>query len=206
MRTIYITGDSTVETNTPPYYGWGGQLGLYISGFEIVNLALSGRSSKSFLDEGAFAPAVTGMKPDDLLLVCFGHNDQKDEPSRYTDPETTFPQTLMIYVKAARRAGAVPVLCTSVSRNYFIGDREDFLLYTHGAYPTAVRELCKRENIALIDLEKETRALLLSLGAEKSKELYVNTEEIHDKTHFSEKGAQAAAKMVAEGLAALGLV
>ena len=93
----------------------------------------------------------------------------------------------------------------SVSRNYFIGDNEDFLLYTHGGYPMAVRNLCRRENIALIDLKNETRALLLSLGAEKSKELFVNTDEIHDKTHFSLKGAQTAAKMVADALKRLGL-
>lgn len=211
MKTIYIVGDSTVETNTPPYYGWGGQLAPLLCGVQVVNLAKSGRSSKSFLDEGLFEPARGAMKPGDLLLVGFGHNDEKDDPARHTDPETTFPQMLMVYVEAARKAGATPVLCTSVSRALFVGTEEESLLYTHGEYPAAVRALCKRENIALIDLKKQTRALLVSLGSQKSRALFVNIapgedpehpEGIEDKTHFSQLGAQTVARMVAEALRA----
>lgn len=215
MKTIYIVGDSTVDTNTPPYYGWGGQLAPLLDGVRIVNLAKSGRSSKSFLDEGLFDPAREGMRAGDLLLVGFGHNDEKDDPERHTDPETTFPQTLMVYVEAARAAGAVPVLCTSVSRNFFVGQEGDFLLYTHGAYPQAERDLCAREGIALIDLERETRALLLRMGAKDACALFVNiapgTDErfpggIEDRTHFSERGARAVARMVADALLGQGLI
>ncbi len=215
MQTIYIVGDSTVDTNTPPYYGWGGQLAPLLPHARIVNTAASGRSSKSFLDEGLFAETQRSMQPGDLLLVGFGHNDEKDDAARHTDPETTFPQMLMVYVEAARKAGAVPVLCTSVSRNFFVGAEGDFLLYTHGAYPAAERSLCQREGVALIDLEKQTRALLLSKGAAAACELFVNLQPgederypqgIEDKTHFSLLGAQTVAQMVAQGLVRLGLV
>ena len=64
---------------------------------------------------------------------------------------------LMRYVDAARAAGAVPLLCTSVSRNFIA--ENGFVLFTHGAYPQAVRTLCDKEHILLIDLETMTRDL-----------------------------------------------
>lgn len=149
------------------------------------------------------------MRQGDLLLIGFGHNDEMDDPERHTDAESTFPETLMAYVRAARAAGAVPVLCASVSRRFFVGNESDFLLYTHGAYPSAVRRLCAKEQIALIDLEQQSRALLLSLGMEASQQLYVNLEPgehadypqgVADKTHFSLAGAQAVARMVVKAL------
>lgn len=207
MRTIYIIGDSTVENGSDPYFGWGGQLAEFLPGVRVENHAFSGRSSKSFWEEKRFEPIVSAMRQGDLLLVAFGHNDEKDDAERHTDPETTFPETLMRYVGAARAAGAVPVLCTSVSRNYFVGN--GFVMYTHGDYPHAVRALCQKEDIRLIDLEKLTRALLISLGQQKACELFVNIppgtdtrfpDGVADRTHFNLHGAKRMAEMVADQL------
>jgi lysophospholipase L1-like esterase len=207
MQTIFVIGDSTVENGNDPYYGWGGQLKEFLPGVRVENFAFSGRSSKSFWDEERFEPVAEAMQQGDLLLVCFGHNDEKDDPERHTDPETTYPEMLMRYVCAARVVGAVPVLCTSVSRN-FIGEN-GFVMYTHGDYPRAVRELCRRENIALIDLETMTRELLKSLGDKKASTLYVNIppgtderfpEGVADRTHFNIYGAKCVAEIVAQRL------
>ena len=92
MPTIYIIGDSTVEDNTPPFRGWGWALPEYVApGVRVANHAMSGRSSLSFMNEGRFAPVEEGMQPGDLLLIQFGHNDEKDDAERHTDPATTFP-------------------------------------------------------------------------------------------------------------------
>ncbi len=207
MQTIYVIGDSTVENGNDPYYGWGGQLAGFLPGVRVENHAVSGRSSKSFWDEKRFEPVAAAIGQGDILLVGFGHNDEKDDAERHTDPETTFPETLMRYVNAVRTAGAAPVLCTSVSRNYFA--ENGFVMYTHGAFPHAVRALCKQENIPLIDLETTTRALLKSLGMQKACELYVNIpagadsrfpDGVSDKTHFNRSGAKRVAEMVAEKL------
>ncbi|MFH1512593.1 MAG: rhamnogalacturonan acetylesterase [Bacillota bacterium] len=207
MQTIYVIGDSTVENGNDPYYGWGGQLAGFLPGVRVENHAISGRSSKSFWDERRFEPVAADMKQGDLLLAGFGHNDEKDDAERHTDPETTFPEMLMRYVNAARAAGAVPVLCTSVSRNYFA--ENGFVMYTHGDYPHAVRVLCKQEGIPLIDLEMMTRALLKSLGMHKACELFVNIppgvdsrfpDGVADRTHFNLSGAKRVAEMVAEKL------
>ena len=88
MRTIYLVGDSTVDDNTPPFRGWGWALPRYTQpDVRVRNLALSGCSSRSFREQGLFAPAERDMQAGDLLLIQFGHNDEKDD-ERHTDPDS----------------------------------------------------------------------------------------------------------------------
>lgn len=214
MRTIFIIGDSTVENGSAPFFGWGGQLARCLADDRVENHAIGGRSSRSFWEEGRFGCVAERMAPGDLLLIAFGHNDEKDDPPRHTDPETTFPAYLTRYIDAARSRGATPVLCTSAERNYFVGD-EVFLMYTHGAYPYAARLLARRLCVPLIDLEARTRALMCSLGPEGAGALFVrlapgehpdHPEGHIDKTHFNLYGARKVAGVVARELCGLGLI
>ena len=67
---VVLVGDSTVNDEG----GWGpGFRASFGPEIQIVNLALNGRSSKSFRDEGAWAK-VLPEKPD-FVLIQFGHND-----------------------------------------------------------------------------------------------------------------------------------
>ncbi|MDL2318003.1 rhamnogalacturonan acetylesterase [Eubacteriales bacterium OttesenSCG-928-A19] len=208
MKTIYIIGDSTVEDGHAPFFGWGGQLaGFLPEGCRVENHAIGGRSAKSFRDEGRFAPVEAALAPGDMLLIAFGHNDEKDDAARHTDPQTSFPETLERYVDAALAKQARPVLITSVSRCYFVSDGS--LLYTHGEYPLAVRTLAARRSVPLIDLKARTRDLLRRLGPEGSKALFVHAapgeypdlpDGWHDNTHFNLHGARTVARMVAEAL------
>ena len=131
MRTIYLIGDSTVDDNQPPFRGWGWALPRFVrEDVTVKNHALSGRSSKSFWDEKLFEPVEAEMGAGDLLLIQFGHNDEKDDAERHTDPETTYPEYLNRYIDAAVRKGAQPVLITPVARRFFAG--ESSVLHTHG--------------------------------------------------------------------------
>ena len=171
MAAIYIIGDSTVEDNKPPFRGWGWALPKYVKeGVEVRNHALSGCSTRSFRAEGLWDPVEKGLSAGDLLLIQFGHNDEKDD-ERHTDPDTTYPENLWRYCEAAMERGAYPVLLTPVSRRFFVGGGA--MLYTHGEYPRAVRKLAEEKNIPLIDLKKDSRELYLSLGEEKTAELFV---------------------------------
>ena len=200
---IWIIGDSTVEDNQPPFRGWGWALPRYVKeNVTVRNHALSGRSSRSFREEGLFEPVEKGMAAGDLLLIQFGHNDEKDD-ERHTDPDTTFPEELARYCRAAADKGAQPVLLTPVSRRFFVGGGS--LLYTHGEYPRAVRRLAEEKGIPLCDLKKDSRELYLSLGAEKTAELFVRLapgenpdfpEGHDDKTHFNAYGADEICKLV----------
>ncbi len=89
--TAWVIGDSTVSSFSDAYYypryGWGTQLEYYFDDtIAVNNLALSGRSSKSFTKEANYSTLMNGMKSGDFLFVGFGHNDEKAEADRYTNP------------------------------------------------------------------------------------------------------------------------
>ena len=207
MQKIFIIGDSTVEDNKPPFRGWGWALPRYVrEGVTVRNCALSGRSSRSFREEGLFQPVEQELSEGDLLLIQFGHNDEKDD-ERHTDPETTYKEELWRYCAFALERKAQPVLITPVSRRFFVGGGS--MLYTHGEYPRAMRELAAERKVPLIDLKMASRKLYLSLGEEKTAELFVRLKpgenpdfpDGHDdKTHFNEYGADQICRLVAEGL------
>ena len=207
MNTIYIIGDSTVDDNQPPFRGWGWALPRYVrEGVTVKNHALSGRSSRSFRAEGLFEPVEKALGPGDLLLIQFGHNDEKDD-ERHTDPDTTFPEELWRYCAAALSRGAQPVLITPVCRRFFGGDGS--LFYTHGEYPRAIRILAAEKGIPLCDLKAASRALYRSLGEKGTAELFVRLapgenpdfpEGHDDRSHFNPHGATVIAGLVAEGL------
>lgn len=196
MPVIYLIGDSTVEDNKPPFRGWGWALPQFVKdGVQVKNCALSGRSSRSFWEEGLFKPVEEGLKAGDMLLIQFGHNDEKDD-ERHTDPDTTYPEHLWRYCQFALDRGAQPVLFTPVSRRFFVGDGN--MLYTHGEYPRAVKKLAAEKNVPLCDLKKASRELYLKLGEKKTAELFVRIapgenpdfpEGHDDKTHFNAAGA-----------------
>lgn len=208
MATIWIIGDSTVENNTPPFRGWGWAIPEYVKqGISVCNHALSGTSTKSFWNQQLFVPVETGMKKGDLLLIQFGHNDEKDDEERHTDPDTAFTDNLKRYCDIALSKGTQPVLLTPVSRRFFVG--ENSLLYTHGEYPRAVRQLAEKENIPICDLKMLSRQLYLTLGDELTAKLFVHIEKGEnqdfpdghdDKTHFNATGAVIIARLVAESL------
>ena len=207
MPTIFIIGDSTVEDNKPPFRGWGWALPEHVrEGVQVRNHALSGRSSRSFREEGLFEPVERDLAPGDMLLIQFGHNDEKDD-ERHTDPDSTFPGELWRYCEFAQRRGALPVLITPVSRRFFVGDGN--MLYTHGEYPRAIRRLAEEKHVPLCDLKRDSRALFLELGLERTAELFVRLapgehpdfpDGHDDKTHFNAEGAAVIAGLVARGL------
>ena len=197
MPTIFILGDSTVEDNKSPFRGWGWALPHHTrDGVTVRNLALSGRSSRSFREEGLFKPAERDLTAGDLVLIQFGHNDEKDD-ERHTDPETTFPASLWQYCEFTLSRGAQPVLITPVERRLFGGDGS--LFYSHGEYPRAVRFLAKEKAIPLCDLNQVSRDLYRSLGPDRTAELFVRLapgenpdfpDGHDDKTHFNAHGAE----------------
>lgn len=217
-RTLYIAGDSTAAqkyANAAPETGWGMALPFFLTpGPTVSNHAVNGRSSKSFLDEGRLEPILAAIRPGDLLLIQFGHNDQKSaDPTRYTEPWTTYQDHLLRYVEGARARGARPVLLTSVERRRF--DAAGNARTSHGEYPAAMRALAAEQGVALVDVQAMSLAEWQRLGPEPSKE-YFNWLEPgespnypdgrEDNTHFRPKGAVEVARMVARGLLEAGVL
>ncbi|MFJ9248712.1 rhamnogalacturonan acetylesterase [Streptomyces sp. NPDC101776] len=202
-RTLYIAGDSTAaqkHSTEAPETGWGMALPFFLRrGVEVANHAVNGRSSKSFIDEGRLEEILSGIRPGDLLLVQFAHNDEKiADPTRYTEPWTTYQDYLRLYIEGARSRGARPVLATPVERRRF--DADGNALPTHGDYPAAMRALARQERVALLDIEALSLALWQRLGVEETKVYFNWTDTEQDNTHFNPPGAIAVARLVAREL------
>ncbi|MFH8939426.1 rhamnogalacturonan acetylesterase [Streptomyces griseosporeus] len=199
-RTLYIAGDSTAAqkyADAAPETGWGMALPFFVhKDLTVANHAMNGRSSKSFVDEGRLAAILSVIRPGDLLLIQFAHNDEKaTDPARYTEPWTTYQDHLRLYVDGARARGARPVLATSVERRRF--DAAGNALPTHGDYPAAMRALAREEGVALLDIQALSLALWQRLGVEETKTYFNWTATEQDNTHFNPPGAIAVARLVA---------
>jgi len=198
---IVLVGDSTVTDEK----GWGlGFEKLLKSGVVCVNWAKSGRSSKSYINEGWWQKALA-EKPD-YVLIQFGHNDMPGKgPDRETDPATTYLQYMSRYIDEARVAGAKPILVTSMTRRRFTSEgriESDLLPYVE-----AVKNLAAERSVPLIDLHARSIAVLDQLGPTASEEfdppLASKPDQPPakpDKTHLSPKGAEVMGKLVAEDL------
>lgn len=211
--TLYTIGDSTMAekdtTKGNPERGWMMQFRTMLdtSRINVVNLALNGRSSKSFRSEGAWEKAYQPMKKGDFLFLQFGHNDQKEDTLRHTAPYTTFKANLVRYIREARSKGATPVIFTSIVRRHF--DEASKLVDSHGDYVTVVYDVAQEEKVVLIDLNRITHHYVENLGPVESKQLYkwiapnqlsAFPKGFEDDTHLNETGARAVAAMVVEAL------
>jgi pectinesterase len=127
--TIFMIGDSTMA-NKPleggnQERGWGHVLGGYFSeNIRVENHARNGRSSKSFIDEGLWEVVINKVKPGDYVFIQFGHNDEKADEKRHTDPGSTFDANLRRFVKETRAKGGIPVLFNAIVRRNFRNNKD----------------------------------------------------------------------------------
>lgn len=209
-RTIFVAGDSTAAPKSAakaPETGWGMALPYHLADrITVANHARNGRSSKSFVDEGRLEAILAALREGDVVVVQFGHNDQKaTDVLRYTEPWSTYQEYLTRYLDGARERGALPVLATPAERRRFDADGNAYS--SHGEYPDAMRALAAREGVALVDVQRETLALWQRLGPEETTRYFLHTDDgRRDNTHFNTPGAAAVALMVAEGFVGAGLL
>jgi lysophospholipase L1-like esterase len=198
---IVLVGDSTVATGG----GWGpGLCKVMIPNVTCVDLALNGRSSKSFIDEGAWAKALA--EKGDYYLIQFGHNDQKTDAARHTDADGSFQTYLKRYVADVRAIGGVPVLVTSLSRRTFKNGKvvEDLK-----AYADATKKVGAEEGITVVDLNAMSTALLNHMTQEQADGFDAvghadaaaeNAQPKLDRTHLNARGQEVFGRMVADAL------
>jgi lysophospholipase L1-like esterase len=198
---IALAGDSTVTAQS----GWGTGFAAQLGPDAVcLNLARSGRSSRSYFNEGHWKKLLEA-KPD-YVLIQFGHNDQPGKgPERETDPSTTYREFLARYIDEARAIGARPVLVTPLARRHFAPDgkiRSDL-----GPYADAVKAVAAEKQVPVIDLHARSIALLEQLGPKSSAEFDPRPRAdgkakaaAPDKTHLSPHGSEAFGAIVAEEL------
>lgn len=203
---VVIIGDSTAATyptSKYPLCGWGQIMAQQLKGKKkIVNMAVSGRSSKSYISEGRWDKVKKILSPGDVLLIQFGHNDEKVNKPQVGSTVNEFKENLKSYVDEARKKGAEPVLISPVCRRKF---KNRAVVDTHKDYSKAVAETAKSLNVNFVDLTALSTAWLDKLGDKSSVDYYMNLapgkypaypEGRKDNTHFTEKGAEAVYKII----------
>src|ERR1035437_5439279 len=146
---IVLVGDSTVATGG----GWGpGFCADFTAKITCIDDALNGRTTKSFIDQGAWQKALD--EKGDYYLIQFGHNDKKDAANR---PVPAFEAYLQRYIDDVRAIGAVPVLVTSLSRRTF---KDGKVIEDLTDYVNASKEVGAKDFITVIDLNAISTAML----------------------------------------------
>lgn len=200
--TVHLAGDSTCSNykeSSRPRYGWGEKLGMWLPKCTVDNRATSGRSTKSFIDEGRWAKLLEQVTPGDLVLVQFGHNDEKSkDPKRYTEPFGSYYDNLCRFVADVRGKGGVPVLLTPICRRGFTSDGK--VRKSHKEYPDAMKKAAADTKTPLIDMEQLTLEWLESLGKKESEKYFMYSVDGKDNTHLTAAGAEKVSGMVADAL------
>ncbi|GAA4075743.1 rhamnogalacturonan acetylesterase [Nonomuraea soli] len=193
---LFLAGDSTVtDQEHAPFTGWGQRLTRHFGrGVSVVNHSGSGENAASFLAKPELWAAMEPqLRPGDVVLVQFGHNDKRTTAQ-------SFRASLTEIVRNVRDRGATPVLITPMVRRG-LGPAGLHVNEAGADLPAVTRDVGER----LIDLTRLSRELVEELGPDKSQDLYLTREEADD-THTSDYGATVFADLVAAELRSLDLM
>ncbi len=217
---LYIIGDSTVRNSTSGQMGWGDPLVARFdpAKIEVVNRAIGGRSSRTFLSEGRWDAVMAHLKPGDFVLMQFGHNDggplnddrcraslrgngvETEDLIRKTDgkPETvlTFGAYLRKFITGAKSKGATPIVVSLIPRNIWKDGKIGRSDQSHALW---AKQAAGQENALFIDFNHILADRYEALGLEKTAALFAGT----DHTHTGAAGAEFNADVMASAIRSL---
>ena len=152
--TVHVIGDSTVATykdSAYPQTGWGQILGSFFDGSKVKvnNVAIGGRSSKTFIQEGRLDGLKSSIQKGDFVLVQFGHNDRYFGSNARQVPFDSLAFWLQQYVDVAKAAGATPIFVTPMNMNMGANGRNIFTEYD---VVGKMLELSKKNGIPYVNL------------------------------------------------------
>ena len=189
--TLFFAGDSTLDEHggrQDRYGSWGDALRPWLAdGCRIVNYAKSGRSTKSFRDEGWWDRILAQATTGDVVVVQFGHNDQKLDKPDVAVPRPQFKANLTRMVGEVRARGAVALFATPIVRLTYAPDGKTLVDTPNlDSWAQAMREVAWERNVRLVDLRKLGRAEAERVG--EAEALTWNAP--GDRTHPGPKGAR----------------
>jgi lysophospholipase L1-like esterase len=198
---IYLLGDSTVcDQSGEPYASWGQMLTAMIGPQAVVaNHGESGESVAASNDRGRFAKILGEIRPGDVFVVQFGHNDMKDKAK---DPQAAlkYRDGLVAWARAVQAKGARAVIVTPMNRHSFV---DGHVVNTLEDYPDMARDAARISGARLIDLNAQSKTLYEAFGEQPSLALFKHDADGSnaDTTHHSPFGAWELARIVASDLA-----
>jgi lysophospholipase L1-like esterase len=221
LPTLVVAGDSTAQTGDPGHRGWAALLVDYFdtSKINLVNPSIGGRSFRSFYYEGRWADVVAALKPGDIVMIQFGHNDGTGNgvtnPNGRPDlgglgEETqdvtradgkietvhTFGWYARKYIQDVRDKGATPILMTTTVYNRW----NNGVFARAGSNVELARQVAAQEKVLLLD----DTAIISDHYAQMSQDAarpFFNADNLHTTT----LGAIVNAEMFVAGMKALGV-
>lgn len=197
-RRIFMAGDSTVsDQGGTDYASWGQMLPRFLQAdVSVANHARSGETMKSFVTSLRWDKLLSEARAGDVLLIQFGHNDQKKQwPRTYVSAEQSYPAWLKAFAADAQARGMKVVLISSVSRRTF---KDGKITNTLAGYDDAVRKVAGELNVPFIDLTAKTATFYEALGPDISPQAFGNGGK--DGTHHNAYGAFVIANYVASAI------
>jgi lysophospholipase L1-like esterase len=219
LPTLFLVGDSTLNSNMP-LRGWAQEIGVFFdpAKINVVNRAIGGRSSRTFIGEGRWDKVLAEMKAGDFVMVQFGHNDvgpldaagkfrgsikgEGEDTQSVAKPDGTteivhsFGWYMRKYCTDAKAKGVSVILCSMIPHKGWEGakvkrgEKDSFVKWTANA--------AKAGGAQFIDLNAIIAKGYEQLGQQKVESLFADKG-----THTSVEGAKYNAAAVISGLKSL---
>lgn len=207
---IFIIGDSTVRngdgSGSNGQWGWGSFMEPYFDTSKVMvkNLAIGGRSSRTFITEGRWQKVLDELQKGDYVIMQFGHNDAGplDDTARASgtiagigfdslaiynpirkmkEVVHTYGWYMRKYIIEAQNLGGIPIVCSPIPRNDW---KEGKVLRSNDTYSGWSKKVAIEENAFFIDLNDLVALQYEQMGEEKVKAFFPA-----EHTHTDKNGA-----------------
>ncbi len=238
LPSIILIGDSTVRNGhddgqgkgAQGQWGWGKPLAAHVdaSRVNLVNRAVGGLSSRTYISSGHWERTLALVKPGDIVIMQFGHNDASpvndDKRARGTlrgvgdesqdidnlltgkrETVHSYGWYLRKYIADIRAKGATPVVASLIPRKAWNDDGPEHgkVRRNRADYAGWAAEVARTEKVGFFDLNELVAARYDALGREAVMALFPATVP-DERVHTNWAGAVLNAQVVATELAKLG--
>jgi lysophospholipase L1-like esterase len=224
LPSLFLIGDSTVRNGrgngSDGQWGWGDYVGPFFDTdkINVVNRAVGGLSSRTYLTQRHWDRVMAMMKKGDFVMIQFGHNDGgavndnsrargsiqgigeevreiNNDLTKQNETVHTYGWYLRKYIADARSKGATPIVCSPVPRKIW---QDGKILQGKNSYSDWSEQVAKAEGAAFLDLNEIIAFRYDELGSNKVETLFADA-----RTHTSKAGAEVNAACVVSGLKTL---
>lgn len=233
LPSLFLIGDSTVRNGRDDgqhkgaegQWGWGNPIGARFDSarINVVNRAIGGLSSRTYLTGGHWQRTLALMKAGDVVIMQFGHNDggaindtsrarasiagtgaQSEEIdnllTKQHETVHTYGWYLRKYIADARARGVTAIVASPVPRKRW--DAAGKIIRNKADYAGWAQDVARQENVGFIDLNETVARGYDAMGHDAVMKLFpLVTPDEH--THTNLAGAELNARMVVAGLNAI---
>jgi len=225
LPTFWIIGDSTVKVGSPGQRGWGDEIAPFfdLSKINVVNRAIGGRSSRTFLTDGRWDDILKDLRAGDVVIMQFGHNDAS--PVNEAPPITAATRArgtikgngeetqdvdniltkkhevvhsygwyIRHFITTAQAKGAAVIVCSPIPRKSWSKDGKT-INRANTSYGLWAKQAAEQDHAFFVDLNE-----IIARGYEKLGQPAVEPLFGDKGTHTSPEGAKFNARSVVAGL------